>query len=213
MISHRVDLEGATTPSDNSSLVAQTSSRADRLATAAAQSDTRARKPAVFLHIHKNAGSWMCDIAKSNNETTPNNAVCVIVQHDSWAHRCNLPVHFSCPDRSSYVNRSNLSFHAIEREFRETDYCPDTFLYATFVRDPIARMESFYWYDDGYKAVETFNTYNRSKDRGLSCIVNGTECPGADSPYPDTPFVHFDNYMIRILGGPEVMRLPPRAIT
>lgn len=123
----------------------------------------------------------------------------------------------TCAQRWNYVRENDITWQQIEREFKDEDYCPKMFSYATLVRDPLRRMESFL----------NFQVFNPPRSLSMDgfpdivsmwksikgCLLDGqSSCHGSKSPNTLTMFVHFDNYMVRVLGGPSVMQLPPKAI-
>jgi hypothetical protein len=109
-----------------------------------------------------------------------------------------------------------ITWTAIERDFRHEDYCPAMFIYAAVVRDPLSLMESYLNFQATMSPPRIEYAYHNASNlrKHISgCLLRGTEkCHGSQSPTVITAFVHFDNYVVRVLGGSEVMRLPPNGI-
>lgn len=119
------------------------------------QTETR---PLLWLHIHKEAGTFACLAAVVNGERIVAPSVnCNWKAFDLiWQGTCNATVcdgssrggvgsrnfHAStCQNRALYFSRGNYTFGAIEREFHKEDLCPD-FRYGTALREPLAALAS-----------------------------------------------------------------------
>lgn len=165
-------------------------------------------KPVIFYHIHKGAGSAMCRLALENGETGSGiYGGCITDDRDD--HN-NLSHIVPCEERLLTQHFFHPSWVAIEREYQDADYCPDNFMYATLLRDPMTRIESEIRYFEGDWG---------DSDRQLSnlklsaCLFNASEtCENSLSPNMLTHFVHLDNFMVRTFGGPEVLKLPPGSL-
>jgi len=104
--------------------------------------------PLIFMHISKSGGTHVCDMAKAANERPIdvmlgyNNLNCNWKGHDD-PQKTGLPESsVSCKSRSSVFRRAHATFGMIEREFRlDADKCPG-FIYATILREPLAKLNS-----------------------------------------------------------------------
>lgn len=120
--------------------------------------DSTETRPLLWLHIHKEAGTFACLAAVVNGERIVAPSVnCNWKAFDLiWQGTCNATVcdgnsrggvgsrNFrptTCQSRALYFARGNYTFGAIEREFHKEDLCPD-FRYGTALREPLAALAS-----------------------------------------------------------------------
>jgi len=107
--------------------------------------------PLIFLHISKSGGTHICQVAK---QVAKERAIDVMLKPRSKGINCVWPGHdsqfqmgaaensVSCKFRSSVFRRARATFGMIEREFRlHADKCPG-FIYATILREPLAKVNS-----------------------------------------------------------------------
>merc|ERR1712194_138759 len=101
--------------------------------------------PLLFLHLRKAGGSHICSMAREAHEKTIDSIEecnCNWVGHDWHPSEGRPDTAASCELRRSVFQQMHATFGMIEREFRVTsDKCPG-FVYATVLREPVARMNS-----------------------------------------------------------------------
>mmetsp|Transcript_31057 Transcript_31057/g.70615 ORF Transcript_31057/g.70615 Transcript_31057/m.70615 type:complete len:354 (-) Transcript_31057:14-1075(-) len=177
------------------------------------------RKPVMWMHLHKSAGTLMCKWALKAGErvVTPNEYCGADALGDArvpfWkdtVYQTICPMKkpnpsLTCDQRKAVFGKA--TFGAIERELYPGDICPSDFTYGTIMRDPIDRMESQINYEGPYAFRKI-----------IKCIIenlqakNNTVCDGAVSG--DFVNVHtiFDNFAVRTLAGASAWFLPPGRI-
>mmetsp|Transcript_125034 Transcript_125034/g.266874 ORF Transcript_125034/g.266874 Transcript_125034/m.266874 type:complete len:305 (+) Transcript_125034:95-1009(+) len=160
------------------------------------------RKPIVWIHIHKNAGTTICDLAQLNNETIVSGANCYWGHHDSQL-LINTSNHTSCAERRHAYATNHWTFGMIEREVHEDDVC-EGFLYGTLLREPVSHAVS----------MATYDRINANRD--IECLRSGALQCDQSLFWPKKPvhsWIVFDNYQIRTLLGEEGLKIPPRQVT
>eukprot|EP00931_Biecheleriopsis_adriatica_P051634 TRINITY_DN29978_c0_g1_i1.p1 TRINITY_DN29978_c0_g1~~TRINITY_DN29978_c0_g1_i1.p1 ORF type:complete len:341 (+),score=63.61 TRINITY_DN29978_c0_g1_i1:114-1025(+) len=183
------------------------------------------RPPVVWLHVHKSAGTEMCNAAKQNGEQVPhehghsnllNAAATAVAEKLSIDSNCNLieddvlNLHKAVPlQRLTCEQRRDmkLSWMQIEREFDENDFC-EGMLYGTAIRDPAALAESAVNF---YKVGEDYKECLRWPPAEDCAAKNAKHAMGFLNN-EEPMFVYFDNFLVRILCGRDVMMLPPGAV-
>jgi len=181
------------------------------------------RKPVVWIHIHKSGGSTVCEAARQNGEHTANFSNCNFLSDDYLVQGWNLQLvnnmmetaalggigdagllnrvssafkPLTCEERMQKVRAQSVTWMQIEREFNKGDFC-DGFLYGISLRDPAMLAQSLVNYNGigaGYK----------------KCLEQPAEHCAEKSKGP--VWIYFDNFMVRVLGGHDVMMLPPGSI-
>lgn len=180
-------------------------------------------KPVVHLHFHKAAGMQMCHAAALNEENTGKQKQLGWDDACNWAFDTYDDTMFgptpdaqpTCAERWEAIMSAHVTWMQIERVFRDGDYCPEKFQYVTLLRNPINLMESHMnsfparKYGAIWGFVEPLKMYKIMR----ACLLLSTEsCDRSEVHYWKNPYVHFDNYMVRVLGGPEIMKLPPKSV-
>jgi len=185
------------------------------------------RQPIMWFHIHKSAGSLMCDEAKHMGEqiVQPSQFCASNVFHDwtvpgdeGWyTLQQTLLAQSSgqtCADRASMFH-DEFTWNSIERQLDTGDLCFNKFIYATVLREPIDRAESQVNYE-----------YPQNTDEIIHCLDEAVKANTGETPPCLMPAMsnaeppvskHFgwlflDNYAIRLLGGVDTMMLPPGGV-
>jgi len=118
-------------------------------------------RPTFFLHLHKAAGTTLCELAVRNGQRA---AGMRGISTKHLGFNCNLlgddPGHLglgvagqestygqaegklSCKGRLELMARDKLVFTAAERWLFPTDLCVEAFVYVTCLRDPVKRIKS-----------------------------------------------------------------------
>jgi len=159
------------------------------------------RKPVVWIHIHKSGGSTVCEAARQNGEHTALGDVgnCNFLSDDVgllYRESSDLKPP-TCEERMQKVRAQSVTWMQIEREFNKGDFC-DGFLYGISLRDPAMLAQSLVNYNGigaGYKKC--------LEQPAENCVENAKKDPA---------WMFFDNFMVRVLGGHDVMMLPPGSI-
>ena len=190
------------------------------------------RKPFLWTHIHKCAGSSMCALANLNNEnmtkaqSTMNCNTCgdtcrisvaeTMACEASWAARnCAYSASLSCTARQNRATRS--SFMGQER-FVDVELCPAEELnYGIMLREPLERLISNTQYA---RDMEGYGAWDVSPEQVLSLIQpNASSC--LDGPCDDcmncdtverSPAA-YDNLYVRTLAGYDPFTLPAGQLT
>lgn len=160
-------------------------------------------KPMMWVHIHKAAGTYMCAAAKANGESLV-----------TAMHNCNYGPDggqgalyvdsWSCKDRTKHFSKGNFTYGQIERVLN-SEMCFDTFDYGIWLRDPVklALTEANYKYSAS------------NVESNLKC-AGGGKCPKnykTDHKDEVPLWMYFDNYVVRVLGGPRTWRKGPGKVT
>jgi len=171
------------------------------------------RKPVVWLHVHKSAGSTICETARQNGENTALGDIgnCNLLSDDVMnLHRDDAALKpLTCAERRQQARAGSVTWMQIEREFNEGDLC-DGFLYGTSLRDPAMLAQSlvnYYGVGAGYKKCLE-KPAEHCAEKTVGHAPEGL--PFLDSSEP--VWLYFDNFLVRVLGGHDVMMLPPGAI-
>lgn len=161
----------------------------------------RRRKPMMWVHIHKSAGSFICAGAVLNGESIVKpSGNCNWAEHDNGAGGLGSE-RTNCSKRTEYFEQHNYSWGQIERVLAD-EFCYTTFDYGIWLRDPVSLAESEANWHHMYTPGEISTS--------LNCVVQkrGELCPVKQKD--DMPlWMYFDNYVVRIVGGPSVWNLPP----
>lgn len=172
------------------------------------------RKPFFWYHLHKSAGTNICQLAQENDEVIPSltplsNCNWSPDDHHRWFRmlkQSGRDAPANCSQRLKLWNDTRFTWSQIERPFDlKAMFCPLSFSYATALRDPIQSLESMLSFFD---PLEPRNQLERQKD--VQCFLRGfTEsCPDKLGHAEDSLWIYFDNPIVRLLGGPEIMELP-----
>lgn len=192
-----------------------------------------ARKPVMYIHIHKSAGSLICEEAVENGER--------IVQPSRYCgsnnfHDTEVPGNnmwnegdygyietpdfdsraTTCADRVSMFG-DKFTWTSIERQLDSGDLCFESFVYFTVFRETLDRMTSQVNYKN--KVDEPPFPY---KDL-IPCLVDALAVQGRNTHCPlsgplgeilsrTRGFVFLDNFVVRTLGGSDTMMLPPGGV-
>mmetsp|Transcript_114427 Transcript_114427/g.255344 ORF Transcript_114427/g.255344 Transcript_114427/m.255344 type:complete len:337 (+) Transcript_114427:52-1062(+) len=181
---------------------------------------THTRKPVIWIHVHKNAGTTICELARANNESiVPEYADgeprtlhnCMWYLHDSH-YLINTSSHTSCADRRHAFATGQWTFGMIEREIHEDDIC-EGFMYGILLREPVSHALSF----ANYELIDVARDLECLRSGALSCdqwmFIRRPESWGNVS-YPTVQsWIVFDNYQVRTLLGEDGLKIPPGQVT
>lgn len=149
---------------------------------------SQGRKNILWVHLHNFGGTFMCQEARSQRESTGQNNC--NIKGDGCSQETNL---LGCGQRGKY------SFSAIERSVKDGDFnCSDT-LYGVMLRDPIAGMRSTMVQDAFGKQKNDIIEALRNK-RAVNNFANPGHSGHSCLPFGDN-YQHFDNFMTRSLSG------------
>jgi len=189
------------------------------------------RKPFLWTHIHKCAGSSMCALANLNNEnmtkaqSTMNCNTCgdtcrisvkdAMACEASWAARkCAYSASLSCTARQHRATSS--SFMGQER-FVDKQLCPEALNYGIMLREPLERLLSNTHYA---RTMEGYGAWDVSPEQVLSLIQpNASSClDGACDDCMNCNTVErspaaYDNLYVRTLAGYDAFTLPAGQLT
>lgn len=173
------------------------------------------RKPVMWVHMHKAAGTFMCVCAgrAGENVVNPNDGTCNSkVLHDTFFPDGLLSSaqHNNCKDRTTYIRQNNFTWSQIEHEVSKGDFCKIDFIYGIMLRETISRLTS-------YVNWNTQKIHGYLYQQFLKCIENRdiSICP----TFPDATdnynfgYREYDNFAVRTLGGYSTMQLPPGGVT
>jgi hypothetical protein len=184
-------------------------------------------KPVVWIHLHKVGGTAICNMAGSNGEIVispsvncnwlPSDDVHTVAVERWTTSVIKLRSPISCDKRREILQNTGFTWSHIEREINEDDLCPEDFHYATMLRDPVAHAQSMV----NFMAAELQYAPHHYTDMDftqygvyLNCFEAGAEtCPNLSHPHPLALWIYFDNPVVRMLGGTDILRLPPMGIT
>jgi len=162
---------------------------------------TADRKPVMWVHIHKAAGTAVCCAARYreyfggpyvfNNCNLPKDNY-NMKYTEAWT-RPTIP----CGNRLAQMVETNSTWMSIERPLLQSDIC-SSFIYATMLRQPMSSIESFINFDL-YANKTQFTSI-------LSCIQDGSCHDDVES------WLLFDNLIVRMLAGVDAVRAPPGGI-
>lgn len=173
--------------------------------------DSTSVGPILWLHIHKELGTFTCWSALRNGEriVTPSTN-CNWMAYDSmwpnpYAPERSIGDHSDSPPcdfRTKYFRKWNFTFGAIEREFHQGDFCHG-FRYGVILRDPRASiMSSIAWYFQKKFNLRKFKAW---LDKLFRDPVN--------TPVHGRQFWKlFDNYKVRVILGEDAFNLGPGQI-
>jgi len=173
------------------------------------------RKPVIWIHLHKTAGTMMCKFAKINDE--------VVVEPEG---NCNfwldgglavdgfaamgLQKHrMSCAQRSELYRRNGFTWGQIEREVNLEDIgCNDSFMYGIMLREPMGLMLSSLNYDhwNATNLVTWLQDTEVNIEHACGDCCNHT---GLRNP----AWQMFDNFAVRTLNGYDAWMKPPGHVT
>jgi len=172
------------------------------------------RKPVMWVHVHKNAGTSMCHLAKGKERVVePSDGTCNsrdlhdtfypdgLGQKRQWT---------TCEERAKYFFRGRFTWGQLERELNPGDYCKDDFIYGITLRHPIARIESYANWNSKAVKGEQWKDF-------MICIQakDASECPAFDGSavsQANRGYQLWDNLNIRVLLGYDVFKLPPGGV-
>lgn len=180
------------------------------------------RKPVMFVHLHKAAGTSICCEARRREKvvTPSNNCNAVYNSNQRWSFDSwklwrpgtTLQKRWtSCEERLEHMRAYGFTWRAIERELVDGDICPSVFFYFSVVREPMGLMESVTKYKMDKEGIDAFPLAHI-----VSCIQNQYEtCPQtAKDPYQryENYWKIFDNFIVRTLAGYDAMNAPPGGV-
>lgn len=167
------------------------------------------RKPVMWVHVHKNGGSTMCIWARLKAKekcVTPWANCNSLTLGDDWLEHALAKNRSwtTCAARTAFFRQNRFTWGQIERELSEGDVCMDDFIYGIMLRDPIKRIESYansHGIPDSTSWIKCVMQADASKcpqKRGVRIMGRGWE--------------NYDNFLVRTLGGYDVMSLPPGGV-
>jgi hypothetical protein len=117
------------------------------------------KRPLIWLHVHKVAGTFMCNMAKRNHETVerPENN-CNWMGHDGFRLSGKPSVRRSCFKRAKMFRTEGFTYGQIEREVHDDEVC-DKFSYGIMFREPVGLAQSLMNYELWYQVNQEHNDY------------------------------------------------------
>jgi hypothetical protein len=206
----------------------KTSTNGTKTVSTELQSSKLPRKPVLWMHISKNAGTTMCHQARAVGERVvmPSNNCDLPDDNAHWGHE--MPPVVSCAKHVAEYQRTAATWGAIDRPLTKDDWCNDNFVYGIIVRNPVVRLESYMnfvglpmaqirqWMKcimHGRRVEVAANLQDATLQDGLQtgvcppCIPNQVAYDGTCLTVTEV-----DNNLVRYLAGHEVQILPPGAI-
>lgn len=193
-------------------------------------------RPLLWLHIHKEAGTFACLAAVANGEriVAPSKN-CNWEEYDNiWSPTCTMSdcrgegpggigartTHLpTCQDRKEYFSRWNFTFGSIERELHGSDLCPD-FRYGVALREPLHSIESKVFFElKLVKATATELGINVTKSFQISWfkeLIDRVYYSNDTSSVPRAGLPGWkliDNYKVRAILGEQAFNLGPGEVT
>jgi hypothetical protein len=97
----------------------------------------------AWWHVHKAAGSYMCEAAKTFEKVVSPLGNCNWNANDMFCQ----PGGVSCEVRAAYFARQGATWGAVEHAIQPSDICPQ-FSYGTILRHPLSLMRSNHNFDN-----------------------------------------------------------------
>lgn len=197
--------------SDYTSLVQVSVSKSTKAVASlhAKASFARHKKPMLWLHIHKAAGTTICHLARDNGENVVQPSInCNWEGKDQRLNFMDAPS-VTCAERAKFFRDAHFTFGAIERELYNGSYCPSDFDYGVMLRRPLDLFISLLDY-----RPELHSTYRDT----LRCLSNNS-CPPVRRQTEtgdwvvDNLWAYLDNFVVRLLLGPKGIKVPIGGIT
>ena len=191
----------------------------------------RAGRPILWTHVHKVAGTSICELAKNNSEhmrgqgalscnlCVDNSRVCQTQQTqrpmpalcaDGTPGECTFRGSISCTERRGMKAAS--SFMAQER-FVDDQACADDLVHGIMLREPVDRLIS-------NTAYAQSRGWNASAEEVLALVVPGGapwtpggSCTARHCPIIEQTSFAYDNMYVRTLLGSSAMELPIGGVT
>jgi hypothetical protein len=162
------------------------------------------KKPLIWLHVHKVAGTFMCSMAKRNHETVarPENN-CNWMGHDGFRLSGKPSARRSCSKRAKMYRENGFTYGQIEREIHDDEAC-DKFSYGVMFREPVGLAQSLMNYELWYQVNQEHNDYeypflNFPPDVAvwLKDKIDAKAVPGNQL----APWAWLDNFQTRFLAN------------
>ena len=122
-------------------------------------------KPVVWIHLHKAAGTLVCNLAMLNNESVVQpSKVCNLNDDqevgDGVTGMGSSARRFSCSDRLRHYREGGFTWGQIERDVSPSEYQGCGFVTGVMLREPTALARSVLQYNrfNGAKLVHWLNT-------------------------------------------------------
>jgi len=163
------------------------------------------RKPVIWVHIHKAAGSFICGMAAMNGERIIEPASNCNWQNIDDFKQMGDGAGVSCERRVQAFNANqSVTWSHIEREFNDRDFCPGDFDYAMVVRDTLSLAQS----------EMNFRNFSVAQlQKCFTCIEQRVEqCDMMARDDNADLWKFFDNFQVRALGGMDTWNLPPGGV-
>lgn len=159
-------------------------------------------KPMLWWHVHKAAGTYMCQAAQAYEEVVSPHANCNWNAHDVYStidrNRYSVP----CATRASYFAEQGVTWGAVERPMWPEDNCSE-FDHGTLLREPLSLMLSQHNYDNWYNV-----NFNHGSALFLPAAMLAVRHAVAkrNAPFPvrqlgEERTRFFDNFQVRVFSG------------
>jgi len=215
-----VDVDGVSV-AERALTHARSLQRAPLHVTSAALQETRPN--VAWVHLHKCAGSSICNLALANNETSLYSFNCNSENDgcglDSWVNVSEWltprPQSKTCDQRMA----SARTFMGVER-WTDADMCDTTqLLYGTMLRDPLDRLVSNTEYAQAQVAAWTASSeeiVDLVRTNATGCVNMSGWLACAEAGHCDLierSTAAYDNFYTRTFAGPDAFLLPAGALT
>lgn len=192
-----------------------------------------AQRPLIWMHVHKEAGTFVCLAAVVNGEkVVAPSRNCNWKKYDvMWAGNCNatecsgegekgIGARFfkppTCKMRLAYFTKWNFTFGSVERELHREDICPQ-FRYGTALRRPLLALESTVFFETKNLfttaikyGVEVPSGRRRFELDWFKALIHAVfDNPNPESAYGLPAWKFLDNYKIRIILGDKAFNVGP----
>jgi len=150
------------------------------------------RKPVIWVHLHKTAGTSMCCEAWRREKVVVPAENCNRGM-DAWRKWETLEAgpFTTCENRSAYMRDNGFTWAAIERWLDHGDFCPHRFVYATLLREPMSLMMS----------EADYGRANHEVERRMEWLTNIISCINVGLCRGMKDWFVFDNFLVRTFSG------------
>jgi len=170
----------------------------------------------MFTHIHKSAGTTMCEAARSSGKER----VVKPMQNCNWKGEDIKDDFYSsamdrewtdCKTRYEYFSKNGYTWGAIERELQDGDICPQ-FLNAISLRDPVDRIISLFDQISENQSPHVTTCDEKERKQMIQAFreTGGEECKCTISEHKEYAIEgsQLDNYITRIFNGQKGLLIP-----
>jgi hypothetical protein len=157
-----------------------------------------AKKPLVWIHVHKAGGSFMCQMAKRNERVVAPEENCNWKGHDGYQESGKSYTRVPCAERARQFHSRGFTYGQVEREM-DTDEVCDEFRYGVMLREPLALMNSLVNYEIWYNEKFAHKHVNIPGDMvdWMKGKIDHQEVPRDQF----SPWVKMDNFQTRVLAN------------